>query len=368
MADRVVLHAGFHKSGTTALQYAFDSNKRSLRKYGVFYPPNPGKAHHRATWGLIERVWGWKDNGGKLIPAKAWEALTRQVNKSPGTALISSEFFTEAKDHHVARVRKDFGSVPVTIVFTVRPFAKILASSYQQFLKFGVKVRYEEWLEHVFTKKNESTITPTFWNRVQLDEIVERWGRHFGIENVVVILADESKPEFIFQEFERILEIPLGSLPIPEIGGNRSMTLEETELLYQINNIYDRRAGWEQYRALIRDGYVRYLADHTKAEPGAERLRTPEWAVDEARRINHQQFQRLREMRIAIRGDLDGFVDTPVLTGGYTAPEQITLRLAAEFLASYTYSSLRFIPARVLIQELRKRLRISRRRFMRGVR
>jgi len=303
-----------------------------------------------------------------LISPKSWNALVRQVRKNSGTVLLSSEFFAEAKDHHVAKARRDLGSVPVTIVFTVRPFAKILASSYQQFLKFGVKVRYEEWLEHVFTKKNESTITPTFWNRVQIDEIVERWGRHFGIENVVVILADESKPDFIFHEFTKILDVPEAVLPIPEIGGNRSMTLEETELLYQINNIYDRRAGWEQYRALIRDGYVRYLADHTKAEPGAERLRTPEWAVDEARRINHKQFQRLREMRIAIRGDLDGFVDTPVLTGGYTAPEQITLRLAAEFLASYTYSSLRFIPVRVLITELRRRFKVTIRRFIKGVR
>ena len=303
-----------------------------------------------------------------MISPKSWNALVRQVRKNSGTVLLSSEFFAEAKDHHVAKARRDLGSVPVTIVFTVRPFAKILASSYQQFLKFGVKVRYEEWLEHVFTKKNESTITPTFWNRVQIDEIVERWGRHFGIENVVVLLADESKPDFIFHEFTKILDVPEAVLPIPEIGGNRSMTLEETELLYQINNIYDRRAGWEQYRALIRDGYVRYLADHTKAEPGAERLRTPEWAVDEARRINHKQFQRLREMRIAIRGDLDGFVDTPVLTGGYTAPEQITIRLAAEFLASYTYSSLRFFPVRVLITELRRRFKVTIRRFIKGVR
>jgi hypothetical protein len=368
VADRVVLHAGFHKSGTTALQYAFDANKRSLRKLGITYPPNPGKAHHRAAWGLIERVWGWKGNGGKLISAKSWNALVRNAKKGSGTVLISSEFFTEAKDQHVAQVRRDFGSTPVTIVFTLRPFAKILASSYQQFLKFGVKVRYEEWLEHVFTKKYESTITPTFWNRVQLDEIVERWGRHFGPENVIVILADEAKPEFIFREFERILEIPHGSLPIPEIGGNRSMTLEETELLYQINSIYDRSAGWEQYRALIRDGYVRYLADHTKAEPGAERLRTPEWAVDEARQINHRQFARLKEMKVEIRGELEGFVDAPVLTGGYKVPEQITIRLAAEFLSSYRFSLLRFIPVPVLITELRRRFKVTTKRFIKGVR
>jgi len=368
VADRVVLHAGFHKSGTTALQHAFDANRRSLGKQGITYPPSPGKAHHRAAWGLIERVWGWKGNGGKLIPVKSWNALVRNVKKNSGTVLISSEFFAEAKDHHVAKARKDLSSLPVTIVFTVRPFAKILASSYQQFLKFGVKVRYEEWLEHVFTKREESTITPTFWNRVQLDEIVERWGKYFGPENVIVILADESKPEFIFREFERILAIPQGSLPIPEIGGNRSMTLEETELLYQINTIYDRSGGWEQYRALIRDGYVRYLADHTKAELDAERLRTPEWAVDEAREINHRQFRELKEMRTDIRGDLDGFVDAPVLTGTYKVPEQITIRLVAEFLASYKFSLLKYIPVPVLIIELRRRFKVTARRFIKGVR
>lgn len=368
MADRIVLHAGFHKSGTTALQHAFDANKRSLRKRGVIYPPNPGRAHHRAAWGLIERVWGWRENGGKLVSIKSWNALTRQVRKSPGTVLISSEFFTEAKDHHVAKAKKDLGAVPTTIVFTVRPFAKILASSYQQFLKFGVKVRFEEWLEHVFTNRSDSKVTPTFWNRVQLDEIVERWGKHFGAENVIVILADESKPEFIFQEFARILEVPEDALPIPEIGGNRSMTLEETELLYQINNIYERSEGWEQYRALIRDGYVRYLADHTRAEPNAERLRTPEWAVEEARRINHRQFQRLQEMNIEIRGDLEGFVEAPVLTGEYQVPEKITLRLAAEFLASYRFSILRFVPVPVLVRELRRRSKVTIRRFIKGVR
>ncbi len=368
MADRVVLHAGFHKSGTTALQHAFDANKHTLRKLGITYPPSQRQAHHRAAWGLIERVWGWKGHGGKLIPAKAWEALTRQVKKSSGTVLISSEFFTEAKDHHVAKARQDLGSLPVTVVFTLRPFAKILASSYQQFLKFGVKVRYEEWLEHVFTKREESTITPTFWNRVQLDEIVERWGKYFGPENVIVILADESKPEFIFREFERILAIPHGSLPIPEIGGNRSMTLEETELLYQINTIYDRSGGWDQYRSLIRDGYVRYLADHTKAEPDAERLRTPEWAVGEARQINHRQFQKLRELKTEVRGDLDGFVDAPVLTGAYKAPEQITIRLVAEFLASYRFSMVKTFPVPVLVSELRRRFKAKARRFIKGVR
>lgn len=367
MAKQVILHAGFHKSGTTALQHAFDANKRALKQHGVFYPHNPGRAHHRAAWGLIERVWGWRDNGGRLVSIKSWKALMRQTSKSSEKVLISSEFFTEAKDHQIARARHDLGDTPVTVVFTVRPFAKILASSYQQFLKFGVKVSYEEWLEHVFTYKSASTVTPTFWNRVQVDEVVERWAKHFGYDNVIVILADESRPDFIFDEFARILAVPRNLLPIPEIGGNRSMTLAETELLYQINKIYDRTAGWEQYRALIRDGYVRYLADHTIAKPSADRLRTPEWAVEVARKLNQGQFERLQDMGIEIRGSLIGFVDAPVLTGSYESPTEIDLKLAAEFLASYRYSILRHVPINVLINELKRRARTSIRRFIKGV-
>lgn len=368
MADRVIIHAGFHKSGTTALQHAFDLNKKTLKEHRVIYPLNAGRAHHRAAWGLTERVWGWRNNGGKQVPIKAWDALIRQIKQAPGTVLISSEFFTEAKEHHIAKARKDLGKLPVTLVFTVRPFAKILASSYQQFLKYGIKMRFEPWLEKVFTEKSESKVTPTFWDRVQVDEVVGRWAKHFGSENVIVVLADESKPEFIFEEFAKILGVPSEVLPIPEIGGNRSMTLEETELLYLINKIYDRSGGWEQYRALVRDGYVRFLADHTQADPKAERLRTPKWAVDKAREINHHHFVRLKEMKIEIRGNLDGFVDTPVLTGEYLAPEKITMELAAQFLASYDYSIIRHVPRHVLISEVKRRFKVSTKRFLKGVR
>lgn len=368
MAERIVLHAGFHKSGTTALQHAFDGKKRALKKHGVIYPLNAGRAHHRAAWGLTERVWGWRNNGGKLIPIKSWSALVKEVKKSPGTVLISSEFFTEAKDQHVAKAKADLGDTPVTLVFTVRPFAKILASSYQQFVKYGIRVRFEPWLEEVFSKRSESKVTPTFWNRVQLDEVVERWAKHFGTENVIVLLADESEPEFIFQEFARILNVPQEVLPLPEIGGNRSMTLEETELLYLINNIYDRTGGWEQYRALVRDGYVRFLADHTKADPKSERLPTPEWAVKQARELNERHFQRLDALGIEIRGKREGFIAAPVLTGDYKAPEKITMELAAQFLASYDYSVIRHVPRHVLLKEVKRRFKVSTRRFLKGVR
>ena len=367
MASEIYLHAGFHKSGTTALQHAFDQSKKELKKLGVFYPLNNGRAHHRAAWGLTERVWGWKNNGGRQIPEKSWSSLVKIVEESKKKVLISSEFFSEAKDQHVARVRKDFKKTPTKIIFTVRPFTKILASSYQQFVKYGIKMRYEPWLEQIFEKRESSTITPTFWGRTQVDQVITRWAEQFGAENVILILADEKEPNFIFDQFNNILELPTEFLVPPVIGGNRSMTLEEVELLHLINIIYDRSAGWEQYRALIRDGYVRFLADHTEADPSADRLLTPKWAVDEARKINHHHFENVKNLGVEIRGNLDGFVDAPIPIGNYQPPEKITIELAARFLASYNYSIIRHVPRHILLKEVKRRLKVSTKRFIKGV-
>jgi len=35
---RLVIHAGFHKSGTTALQEAFDAQSEELKSAGILYP------------------------------------------------------------------------------------------------------------------------------------------------------------------------------------------------------------------------------------------------------------------------------------------------------------------------------------------
>ena len=62
---RLVIHAGFHKSGTTALQEAFDAQSEELKAAGIIYPNIGRKAHHRIAWALTERTWGWSKRGGE---------------------------------------------------------------------------------------------------------------------------------------------------------------------------------------------------------------------------------------------------------------------------------------------------------------
>ena len=366
MAKRVVIHAGFHKSGTTALQSSFAQNKETLDAHDIVYPAAARHAHHRAVWGLTGRVWGWRDNGGKAISGSEWDGLVRRIKRSNQTVLISSEFFTEAKHEHLERICKDLHGTPIEIVFTSRPFSKILASSYQQYLKYGVRLRYDAWLDEMFHRHQSSKVTPTFWPRSQVDEVVSRWVDVFGNENVTVILADESSPRFIFDEFERILGLTQGSLRLPNVGLNRSMTLEETHLLFLINGIYDRSKGWDEYRSMIREGYVRFLADHTSPGEGAKRLPTPQWAVDESLALTKRHLEAITRMGVEVRGDRERYLGASVPTGEYEAPEGIDIELAARFLASYRFDIVQQMPLRVLLAELKRRTRRFVRKRVKG--
>lgn len=366
MAKRVIIHAGFHKSGTTALQHSFAASSDLFAAHDIYYPPSSRQAHHRAAWGLTGRVWGWRNNGGKAISGSEWDGLVRRIKRSNQTVLISSEFFTEAKREHLERIRKDLQGLPIEIVFTSRPFVKILSSSYQQFLKYGVRFRYDAWLDEMFHRHEGSKVTPTFWPRSQVDEVVAMWADVFGTTNVKVILADEGSPRFIFDQFEEILGLAQGSLQLPEVGLNRSMTLEETHLLFLINGIYDRSNGWDEYRAMIRDGYVRFLADRTSPREGAARLPTPQWAVDESLALTARHLDAISRKGVEIRGDRERYLGASVPTGEYEAPQGIDIELAAQFLASYRYQIVQHMPLNVLLRELRRRLRRTLRKSVKG--
>lgn len=367
MPDRIVIHPGFHKSGTTSLQYCFGKNRKELRSNGVIYLESIGRAHHRPAWSLTGRTWGWKDQGGEGTPEKVWRDFAKRVRRSEGTVLISSEFFSEANDDQVLRLQRDLGENPVDVIFTVRPFAKILSSSYQQFLKYGIKLRYEEWLEDIFLHRGKSSKTPSFWRRSSLTDVVTRWTKVFGVSNISLLLADEKNPNFIFDEFTQVLGLSPGLLKPQEMGGNRSMTAEEIELLLTVNHRFERSRGWDEYWAMIREGYVQYLANKTDALPSATQLLTPRWAIEEATKIGESDISELQNLGVKISGDLQSFSHPSVPEGSNEPIATIDLDRVAQLLVSYDFHVIRRFPLRVILQELKRRIRRYRDRKRNGV-
>lgn len=61
MAEKFVLHVGFHKTGTTAIQTSMYEAQAELAKKNITYLYARARAHHVAAWSLSQRMWGWKD-------------------------------------------------------------------------------------------------------------------------------------------------------------------------------------------------------------------------------------------------------------------------------------------------------------------
>jgi hypothetical protein len=368
MSKHLVAHVGFHKTGTTALQESFAANRKSLSAQGVVYPNFGQKAHHRATWALLGRTWGWKNRGGRSYAIKEWKRLVRAINKSKNTALISSEFFCELSKEQIQKFKADIKSDQFTIVFTIRPLVKLLSSSYQQYLKYGSTPSYEEWLHSVLDKPGKSKLTPTFWKRHDHASVIAKWVEAFGADNVVVVVADERAPTAIFDAFNSILNLSKDTLTQPEgLSSNRSLTYEEISLLLEVNRNFSKDRDWSDYAIYIREGSIRHLTDTVKPANNSVKLQTPEWAEKIAREINALSISKINASGVRIIGNLDDFATAEILVGENSPINTISVETAAQAIVAIGQNSLARHSTKVIFKEaqrrIKKRLRLLKRKI-----
>ena len=358
MSKRVVAHVGFHKTGTTALQESFSKNSEELKALGIIYPDFGQKAHHRAAWALAGRIWGWKNRGGVQTPIAEWQKIVKSIKKNRGTTLISSEFFCELDEEKINKFKADIKVDDVTIVFTLRPLVKLLSSSYQQYLKYGLTPTYEEWLHSVLDEPGVSKLTPTFWKRHEHGRVISQWAKVFGPENVLVVVADETQPTAIFEAFNSILGLPSGTLSqIEGIASNRSLTYEEICLLLEVNKNFPKKRDWSEYEIYIREGAIKHLTDKVKVSKDAVKLLTPQWAFDKARKIGADSMRELQSSGVKVIGSLDNFDSAQIPIGDNSEITHVSLNAAAQALIGVDNRTLRRQSARVLVIELRRRVK-----------
>ena len=358
MSKRVVAHVGFHKTGTTALQESFSKNSEELKALGIIYPDFGQKAHHRAAWALAGRIWGWKNRGGVQTPIAEWQKIVKSIKKNRGTTLISSEFFCELDEEKINKFKADIKVDDVTIVFTLRPLVKLLSSSYQQYLKYGLTPTYEEWLHSVLDEPGVSKLTPTFWKRHEHGRVISQWAKVFGPENVLVVVADETQPTAIFEAFNSILGLPSGTLSqIEGVASNRSLTYEEICLLLEVNKNFPKKRDWSEYEIYIREGAIKHLTDKVKVSKDAVKLLTPQWAFDKAREIGAESMRELQSSGVKVIGSLENFDSAQIPIGDNSEITHVSLNAAAQALIGVDNRTLRRQSARVLVIELRRRVK-----------
>ena len=260
---RLVIYAGFHKAGTTAIQMALHQNRALLKESGITYPNGFGEwAHHvigrpRAAFPL----------------AKAIEAI-RKLTRKHDFVLLSSEFFSQYSEAALAQLSKALGTqVKIEAVFSMRRLEKVVGSQYQQLARIGIDLSFSEFASGLLEPERPVHETQVFWNRHDYDAIVNRWKDTLGAKNIHVIFVDESSPDILSDWFEKYLKLPKGSVrEIKDTRLNRSLDMEELALIRELQKQLTPERRQAEWVPIFRNRLISSIVSTPTTNPESQKL------------------------------------------------------------------------------------------------
>jgi len=313
-----ILHIGAPKCGSTALQSALFLNRERLKSQGVEYVG--AQAHWisaaKAVVGVADRV------SRRVPPISEWQSMVGWARRATGEgrrALISSEWFASADEPCAERIVRDLGAESLSIVLMIRPLTATLPSAWQQSLKLGGTLGLQEWLETVLFQPEEPR-SKRVWLKHRYDAIARRWSEVVGPENVTVVVVDEKNRSGIFDDFSRIIGVPLGTLSVQPDRTNPSLSAFEADVLAELNAMFFVQGGTlREYRSgVLRtfDGYVNSIR-----QGEVQKSRIPSAMRSVVYERNNEIAQGLGAIGCTIVGDLEGFASTPSFSSSTESSE-----------------------------------------------
>lgn len=194
-------------------------------------------------------------------------------------------------------------------------------------------------------------------------DVIARWVEVFGKDNVTVLIADEQRPEFLFESLDNYLGLEPGFLKPQVTGSNRSLSLEEVSLLLELNRRFPKDREWNEYLVFIRNGYVRQLTDHVSLKEGSKKLLTPGWAVAKANELATGSKLKIQQLGVEVYGDLMSLVTASVPEGEPEYATSIDIQIVAQAMLGFDKTLAKKVPFRWFVSRvtgaIQRRLKLT---------
>ena len=322
MAERLVLHIGSMKSGTSFIQNVLGDNKDRLAEQGVLFPGPRWKFQVKAVQDLIGHGGPEQD---PLDPAGPWQTVADEVNAWPGTAVISMEFLGPRNAQKVAQISGCFPDTSVEAVLTCRDLARNIPAMWLESVQNGSTVGWADYLDAVRTEDRNSPAGRNFWRHQAIPATARRWSE--GLDGGITLVTVPQKgapPGLLWERFAGVLGVPPDGVDL-DVRANPSIGLATALVLLQLNRQLVRDDGTQPHHY---DLYVK----HFLAKRGlvARQGDEPRLGLDAdwVRKRGEQQVKRLRSDGHRVVGDLDELRPLPV-PGVHADEVSVEDRLAA---------------------------------------
>ncbi len=299
-SDRVILHVGTMKSGTSYLQALIFAEKERLGAAGVLVPGDAWGHQSRA----IQQAIGVADKR-----RGAWQRMIDEIAEHrAGSSIISMEFLGPAKPKRAARIVEELGG-DVDVVFTVRDLNRTLVSMWQETIQNGRSWTWEEYHAEVAAQApgrgegvhDRASAAGSFWRQQHVVRLVEEWSSVVGIERISVVTVPQPGADrsVLAQRFGEATGVDFGTDPVVKTA-NESLGLASILALRRLNELLDDAGvvSKEMFRLRKRILAKTVLAARRGEEPSLG-LPIEDWVVEQTRHT----VAALQETDVRLIGD-----------------------------------------------------------------
>jgi hypothetical protein len=301
MPQRVWLHVGSPKTGTTFLQDILWSGRETALEHGILLPLNDFHDHYLASVDLRQQSYL------EQFPPRAigiWERLAEESRAWRGDVLVSHELFAGATAEQARTAVRSFGDAEVHVIVTARDLERQIPAEWQEHIKHRSTATFAQFVHGVRTRAEQSE---WFWSVQDYADVCRRWGAELPSQNthVVTVPPGATDVRLLWTRFADLIGLDSTRFAMPTTRANASLNAEQAELLRRVNvALGDRLPIPGPYPQAVKDVLAQSVLASRPGTPvglvGDDRT----FAVERSRII----VDELRELGVAVTGDLEELI------------------------------------------------------------
>lgn len=297
MADRIYVHIGAPKSGTTFIQTILWNNKERLATNGILLPGLRRYDH-------VEVANYVRSSAPSKSSAATWRRINEQIRSWPGTVILSNEWFTLATSDQVRKFVDALRPAQVHIVFTARNFVYTVPAAWQEMLKLGVGQSFEEF----YTAFDESKAGRWGWKTMDASIVLPVWTGSVPVEqtHIVTVPPRSLGTGLLWERFAAVCGLNASAFRTDSAFANESIGAESARLLELIGPEIrhaveaDRGQPTSQYR------FIRNYFSHSLLAPlGGTKIGVDSKYIAKLNTRSEATVNQLRDAGYAVEGNLD---------------------------------------------------------------
>ncbi len=247
MAERVFLHVGCPKTGTTFLQQVLWSQREEALDQGLLLPLGSLFDHFQAMVDVRDL------HDRHVVEHGIWQRMLDDIHEYDGTVLISHELFAGTTAEQAASAVDALGPTEVDVIVTARDLARQLSSEWQEHVKHRSELSFAEFVEAVVTGEEAGE---WFWQAQDPADILRRWADRVPPDHlhVVTVPPGGGRPDELWRRFATLLGLDPARFRLDGVAANPSLSAEQVMLLRQLNAVLeDRLTGPGEYPSTVKD-------------------------------------------------------------------------------------------------------------------